>query len=199
MIKDFWENCHELGSIRYLTGSSGREIWQELKIEDKIIPRSNILNIGVGTGRCTVDLKNAGVNVSVLDISQAAVEKVSSICEQGYLSISALPGNYFDLAISHLVAQHMNDSDLIEQIRKVLLSLKDTGLFAIQIACPINNIPTLKDNIELKMQEGSILRTSDEIVEIVKKANGRIIFMEPTREFPRYGSAWVTVRIVKEK
>jgi cyclopropane fatty-acyl-phospholipid synthase-like methyltransferase len=198
MIKDFWENCHELGSIRYLTGSSGQEIWQELKIEDRIIPGSNVLNIGVGTGRCTVDLKNVGVNVSVLDISQSAVEKVSSLCEHGYLSSGALPENYFDLAISHLVAQHMNDNDLTEQIRKVLLSLKDIGLFAIQIACPINNIPTLKDNIEFKMQEGSVLRTSDEIVEIVKQANGRIIFMEPTREFPHYGSVWLTVHIIKK-
>jgi ubiquinone/menaquinone biosynthesis C-methylase UbiE len=198
MIKDFWEDCHENNSIRYLTGSTGKEIWQELKIEKMIYPSAKVLNIGVGTGQCTNDLKSVGVDVSALDISEKALFKVADICEEVFLPYTDLPYHYFDLAISHLVAQHMNDIDLIAQIKNVLPSLKRFGIFAIQFAFPLT-VSSKENNIdeEIQMQAGSISRTKEQIIKIVKKAKGRINFMEVSREFPEYGSGWLTVHVMR--
>ena len=33
VIKDFWEDCHINKSKRYLTGSQGEEVWNNLQVK----------------------------------------------------------------------------------------------------------------------------------------------------------------------
>jgi len=73
-----------------------------------------VLNIGVGQGHCTRALAGRGCEVSALDISRHALDKVASVIRAGYLAsaLHELPESAFDLAISFLVTQHVDDAAL---------------------------------------------------------------------------------------
>lgn len=110
-IEKYWAQMHSISSVRYLSGSSGRCTWDECGVTPFIKKGKNILNIGVGLGYCTRDLYDTGANVYVLDICEEAINRVEKFIIKGYLEkdIESIPDNFFDLAISHLVTQHMSD------------------------------------------------------------------------------------------
>ena len=147
-LAKWWDKTHEGKDIMWTTDTSGEGVWKNLKVKDLIKTSKTVLDIGVGLGRGTKDLYNEGLEVHGLDISIVALNKVKPFTKNQYLPTDELPKNYFDLAISHLVAQHMCDEDLLEQMKKVILSLKPSGIFAMQFASFKDcNYGTLNPNI----------------------------------------------------
>lgn len=176
-LKEYWAEIHRKNNIRYLTGSCGNAVWNSLQITDLIKPDSVILNIGVGLGKCTISLSRLCKNIYVLDICKEAIDRVSSFVKAGWLAenISEMPENYFDLAISHLVTQHMTDDDLENQIKYVIKSLKPDGIFAMQFLTYMTNQNPNQD----KCREGTNAISFDNVAEIIKKNNGLIVKTPP--------------------
>ena len=200
-IEAFWNNCHLKLCNNYqvwLTGSKGPEVWNILNIIDKIKPKINVLNIGVGLGYCTKELVRRKCNVHVLDISKHALDKVRDIAKT-YLptELQDMPQNYFDLIISNLVAQHMSHNELSTHIKYLLKTMKPTGVFAMQFAFSTipenNNIePSLPD-----MKSGGVCRTLSFVSGIVEKGGGYILYTNRIGLFPEYQSGWYAIHIAR--
>lgn len=172
-IKDYWSTVHKNSIGRYLTGTSGTDVWKELGIYDIIQPKKDILNIGIGFGVCTRELKTHDVNVYGLDICIEAIDRVKDILSGYWLDedLESLPVNFFDLAISHLVSQHMSDDALNRQLKYVIRSLKEDGIFAIQFLTRMTN----QDPNKNKDEEGINVRSVDQMEEMVRRNNGEVI------------------------
>ena len=197
-IKDWWERAHIKQHKGWLTGSMGQEVWKNLEITDKLKVGANVLNIGVGMGHCTRELAKLGLNsLHALDISRKALDSVKDIAVCWTPDkLSAMPSNFFDVAISNLVAQHMSDKDLIPQIREVCRALKPDGVFAIQMAQNIDNKHKIDQSVKTQ-KTGGVLRTNKEITKIIKSAGGKIIRQWEGPNFPEYNSRWTFVHIGK--
>jgi 2-polyprenyl-3-methyl-5-hydroxy-6-metoxy-1,4-benzoquinol methylase len=175
-LNQWWNRAHETDHAYWLTGSPGPEVWARLGVEELLVPGAQALNIGVGLGRCTRDLAERGCAVSVLDISPAAVERVSDVAA-GYLAdnLSSLPSGRFDVALSHLVAQHMSDADLSDQIHHVLRSLKPGGIFAMQYANHKFGVADDQPQSLDMLKGGSICRQEDQMAALVARAGGCVV------------------------
>lgn len=132
--REFWDNAHRTQHLGNITGSAAEYELLNLKASDLAVPGARVLNIGLGTGSTTETLITMGCRVSVHDISPVAMEKFGGRVEGAYLpeDLPKLPSGYFDVALSHLVMQHMKDEDLVWQMRHVIRSLKPLGSFAFQ-------------------------------------------------------------------
>ena len=176
-IKDYWSYIHKENVGRYLSGTSGTDVWKVLGITDLIKPGKNILNIGIGFGACTREMAEHNPNIYGLDICQEALDRVKDFLSGSWLdeNIEDLLDNFFDVAISHLVAQHMSDESLERQFKHVIRSLKKEGVFAIQFLSYITNQDPRKD----KRQEGTNTRTLEQITRMAERNNGRVILSPP--------------------
>ena len=198
-IKNFWETKHKINKVKGLTGSHLSELMTYMNIREFIKKDNKVLNIGIGLGYCTKELVDKGMLVDVLDISEKAIEKVKGITQSQFLTtdLEKLPKGKYDLVISHLVNQHMNDNDLINQIKHVLPSLKKDGVFAMQFAFVegVNN-----KNLETlhRQQTGGVLRLLSDMENIVEKSNGRITWISDVRHHkPPIFSKWQYIHIQK--
>ncbi len=194
----FWDEAHSRDEICNLTGTSGPKEWQTLRAVDFVKPGRRVLNIGVGLGKGTFDLVAAGCRVSVLDISLVALNRVRQKVEAAYLpeNLASLPDRHFDLALSHLVVQHMSDADFAVQLKHVIRSLKEDGVFALQFATAWNQ------------ESGSIryeppgsdarpyARTLAQMMEFAEAAGATIIFAQIVARFLELGMSWFAVHIV---
>ena len=124
-MKQWWDSIHEkyneTKDFKFLTNSNPILAVKNLNID--LIKDKKILEIGVGTGNSTKYYYDKGLEVSALDISDVALERVEQYIIKSYTPDDILPSKYFDIAVSNLVAQHMNDEDLSNQIKQVLESL----------------------------------------------------------------------------
>lgn len=197
-IKTWWERAHSTQHEYWLTGHKGPEVWKYLEIIDKLKNGARVLNIGVGMGYCTHELAKLGLNVHALDISNSCLESVKNVAVCWTPDkLRDLPNNYFDVAISNLVAQHMSDKDLITQIRGVCRALKpEEGVFAIQFSQNIDDKP-IPDQSLITQKTGGVLRTNREFTDIVKRAGGKILRMWNGHDYPEYNSRWVFAHIGK--
>jgi SAM-dependent methyltransferase len=205
-IKEFWENAHKNDEELWLTGSYLNQIWPLFQITDKLKPGIKVLNIGVGLGRDTQELHTKKTIVDVLDISQIALDRVKSITRRQFLSsnLKDLPINEYDIAVSHLVTQHMNDTDLVEQIQYVLRSLKPDGIFAMQFAF-IDDTPENREHLNRVYydvinvptnQKGHMFRTLLEMKNIVEiKCEGKISWISDVRTYPNNPIKWYYIHI----
>lgn len=212
VVRDWWEQCHLTDDAELLTGSKGEDVWCSLNIEEKILPKSVILNIGVGRGYCTRGLAQKQAIVHALDISEAALNKVKDIVARTWKpeQLDDLPSDTFDLAISHLVAQHMSNPDLRHQIKAVVRSLKPHGVFALQFAFSADKeyVHDEQSGVikktgkcfqeEFVVRWGGICRTLIEMQKMVKEVGGNIIWIKKTGSFPTCNSGWYGIHIVKD-
>lgn len=195
-LSAYWEECHKTGA--YVSNDGGLDLWGLLNIIPYIVPGRNVLEIGVGHGRDIIELRNEGLNVYALDIAQAAIHKVADIvCDSWLVSqLSFLPDDFFDLAISNLVAQHMSTEALAEQLKYVIKALKPGGIFAMQFADLI--VPAEIYNEDLNNQKvGGVCRNLTMMKQMVESCLGKIIWHKRLREFPEYGSCWYAIHISK--
>lgn len=195
---EFWNQCHSENNQLYLTGSEGEEVWKRLNILQRINSKKVILNIGVGMGYCTQKLAATGAEIDAHDISEVALERVIPYTTNRYLStdLEKLPRNHYDIAISHLVAQHMNNEALQKQLNAVVASLNNSGIFAIQIAYYMLKIDKADESLA-NLKDGGVCRHLHEFYEMVQKANGRIVWTAKVGQFDEYKSGWYAFHIIK--
>jgi SAM-dependent methyltransferase len=175
-LDHWWDRAHQADHRQWLSGTTGPEVWARLDVDSLLKPGAEILNIGVGLGVCTRGLSARGCKVSVLDISSIAIERVKDVAT-GYLAsdLPSLPSNGFDAALSHLVAQHMLDGDLEDQIRHVLRSLKPDGLLAMQYAIHKFGVAPDAEQSVVDVKGGSICRTEESFNALVERAGGKVV------------------------
>lgn len=133
-IKKYWEDIHHQKHLGALSGCQFIETIDHLKVRDVLKVGDNVLEVGVGLGYVTQGLKEFGANVSVLDISQEALDRVKGFCVKTYLSdnLQQLPDKYFDLIICHNVIQHIPTHILDSELYYIIRSLKESGIFAVE-------------------------------------------------------------------
>jgi len=199
-IKNYWEINHEKKFRKWLTGSHLEELLEYMNIQESIKEGKNILNIGVGMGYCTKELDDVGVLVDVLDISEKALEKVMDITQNQFLAsnLSEIPKRKYDLAISHLVTQHINDDTLLNQIRAVLPSLKTNAVFAMQFAFR-EDVDYEGDYEKHQSQEfqmgGGVIRRLSDMEKIVDEAGGEIVWVSEVRHYNHTVAKWQYIHI----
>jgi SAM-dependent methyltransferase len=202
-IEKWWELNHQEKNERFffwLTGSAGPEVWEYLEVEDRIVAGAVVLNVGVGRGYCTRELAKRKSIVHVLDISESALEKVKDVAAGIWRpsTLGVLPADTFDLAISNLVAQHMRDNDLEEQIRRIVPALKQKGVFALQFACMLDPAKNNLDVVPLSsLKHGSVGRSLGRFCQMVERAGGIVIGAKRIGLFPSYNSCWYMVHIAR--
>lgn len=170
-LKDWWNFQHQRDYNLLLSNSDPADVLSIHKVTVK--PGMTVLDIGIGFGAMAKHLKALGANVHCMDIAPEALQKVAGVAEHGWLVTDTLPADTFDLAVCHLVAQHVTDADLVSELRNILHSLKATGMLSMQFA---NNAVTSGGKQTLAAQEwGGVCRTVETAQELAKKAGGRVI------------------------
>jgi hypothetical protein len=197
-VADWWNRAHKSKQVRWLSDYPGEEVWKRLDVENLLVPEAAVLEIGVGTGRSAVALKGRGCKVSALDISSVALERVSSFAEC-YLPEQQLPSGAFDVAMSHLVAQHMTDADLLAQIRAVVASLKPMGVFAMQFSDHADGQEHLHDESSLCVKLGEVCRSPREMEKLASAAGVKVVKLLEREVWNDYGLRWYVVHLMKVK
>ena len=188
-MKAFWDAQHQANERLYLTGSNVPMLMTRLRITDDDCRGRAVLDVGVGLGKMAQHLQALGCEVHCLDISTVALDRVRDFAST-YADPLALPPDTFDLAICHLVSQHMAEADLIRMLTGVIASLKDDGMFALQFSIsddPANN--DILDDSRERQISGGCCRTASKIVALVTAAGGKctIFGHDP---WPDHRSSW---------
>jgi cyclopropane fatty-acyl-phospholipid synthase-like methyltransferase len=170
-VADWWNRAHKEASQLWLTGSLPEQVWSRLGVESLLRPGATVLNIGVGLGLDTRALVERGCETHVYDISSSALQRVSDVAT-GWLAGTALPEATFDVALSHLVAQHMSDADLAQQFRYVIAALKPMGVFAIQFAYRADAPEATDGDGPLPQKAGGVLRSPERMRGMIEEAGG---------------------------
>jgi len=173
-VTEWWETAHKNQDKKWLTGSTVRSYLDFFKAYEIYAKAEIVLEIGCGMGRATQQMAcNDSKDVTVMDISVIALAQIMSIARmfnsKGHMY---LPTDYFDLAISHLVAQHMCDADLYAQMRSVIRSLTASGVFLLQFADAKGRPPSYTIAHE---KGGGVLRTPAEVGERVEAFGGEVV------------------------
>lgn len=131
-IQAYWEEVHRQNHLGALSGCSYEETIFFLKV--KPIKGQKVLEIGVGLGYVTKGFKDNGIDVSALDISEFALNRVKGYCENLYLvdDIEKLPSDYFDIIICQNGIQHIPTYLLDIELPNIIRSLKATGVFSME-------------------------------------------------------------------
>lgn len=201
-MKGFWEDAHIQDKKYELTGSSAEGVLKFLNITDKMIRDSKTcLVIGVGFGHETYFFAKNGLQVSVLDISSKALKRVAQITQKQYLpdQLPEVPSDHFDLIVSHLVTQHMNNKDLADQINNCIRALKPDGTFAMQFS---SRRKTNSDNMNQPIRAsdqmaGFVCRSPRFMESLVRKNGGKITWQSWPIYFPHIRLHWYGVHIKK--
>jgi len=139
-FRDFWETCHKIESVTHLSGAQYDPAMGSLKIEERIRPGTNVLEVGVGMGYITQGLQQKGAKVSALDISQTALDRVNKYCEEVYLieDMGKIPSDHFDVIVCCNMVQHVHTDLLKQELGHFIRSLADGGVLALQFVS--NNV-----------------------------------------------------------
>jgi len=185
-VEAWWDEQHgkfnaNSSDVFFISGTPDTTVWKNLGTIDMVLGGTidTALNIGVGTGHDTRVLHSYVRDLHVLDISQIALDRVSDIATC-HIDCNTLPEGTFDLAMSHLVSQHMDNHHLSIQLSCVIKSLKQDGIFSMQSAMPYG--PIVMD--EEAVMFGGCCRTPDDVEHIVSSAGGKIIKMSEPYPVP---------------
>lgn len=178
-ILNFWDNNHINDNVSVLSGVKYDETINFLKIEKYIIKDKKVLEIGVGLGYVTMGLFGNGLEVSAMDISNIALDRVQKYCHCTYNmdNLHELPSNYFDIIICNNVVQHIPTSILIDELKEFMRSLKIGGVFAVEFVSSSlfddNGLnPTIDD-----IKAGRLCRSSKYLEQIFNIFDGKCILV----------------------
>ena len=180
-VVNWWKEKHLYpGSCAFKSDDGGSGMWKSLSIEKFLLPGINVLEIGVGLGKDIKELNKLGTNVYALDICEEAMKVIENVIKGHWLhsTLDNIPSDFFDIGISHLVAQHMNDDDLKHQLKNVIRGLKLTGRLVIQYALArTENYLDQLSEIDMLGAEmmGGVLRTINEMVVLVEDSGGCVL------------------------
>jgi SAM-dependent methyltransferase len=122
----FWQKVHDEHDIRFLTFTPPDEV---LRLHDLAPSNVSVLDIGVGNGDMSRHLVGLGNSVVCCDICDCALNKCSQDATK-VLSENLKSVGPFDLAIAHLVFQHLDEADAIALLESICLSAR--GLISVQ-------------------------------------------------------------------
>lgn len=212
-LRDDAENRRQWNSIHIdpdkvaqgaLSGSDPEDVLGHHQLMSFIRPGLTVLDIGVGLGGMAKYLHSKGCVVDSMDVADKAEDTVRPYIRRFYLAddIFSLSSDTYDLALSQLVAQHMCERNLREQIKHVFRSLKSGGRFSLHLAGateePLNN---LAGSIPPGMN-GAMCRDpayARNMVEDELKSNPyRIMMLDHRMEWPQFKSYWYFFHIFKE-
>ena len=198
MMQGFWDYQYKKENKDILANTSGEEIWRRLELQPYIKAGVHVLEIGIGLGRNVKDMTEKQMNVYACDISQTALDRVSSSVKGSYLSrdLDKIPSEAFDLAVSFLVTQHIDEEDLRVQLKEVIRALKPTGIFAMQFAYLLTPRCYKVQIIEL-MQSGGVCWSLGEMDKLVHESGGCIVHAKRLETFPRWNSGWYGIHIMR--
>lgn len=204
---DTWHGYHEASYVPALTGTSFEHIVRYYELDSILFKGMSVLEIGVGLGFCAKGFYKWGCKVFALDICEEAFRRITNYIIAGYLheKIEELPEAFVDLAVSHLVTQHMSESDILRQFPAVIRSLKHGGIFRVQFAgSDIAEENNIKETIvgmpadnKVSMLGGRMVRTPEYTEALVNRCGGKVTRISGTRRFPKYKSYWYWMEIVK--
>lgn len=145
-MKEFWESVHSASDTVWLCKSNPALVLKRHDFEP--IEGQVVLDHGVGNGGMAKLLTSRGCEVVSCDIAQVdGCIQPSEIRKHGP----------YDRVISHLVAQHMEDEELIEFVRSI--ELKKGGIATVQVA-------SLEGGEMPKVDGPLIFRSQEEIIRI---------------------------------
>ena len=171
-VEKFWNDAHLIDSLGSLSGCTYDETVNFLQIRDYVKSGIKILEVGCGLGYVTEEFSKLG-DVSVLDISVAALNRVRPFCESTYLASDSnqLPSNYFDLIICANVVQHVPTDELKRELVDIINSLKEDGVFAIQFVS-IDNVSDMQSPSVEDSTAGRLGRSPEFMHQIINDAGG---------------------------
>ena len=177
---EFWNRMHGKRNERWLTGSFLSSY------TSFFVPHFNpsnkaVLEIGCGLAVATKQIARVAQELWVVDISPTALEraKAAGAKETVIIGHDKLPPNYFDLAISYLVVQHMRDWEVKDQFRYVIPSLKPDGKFCVQFLTRTD----VEGDYNEMLRAGTVSRSVARFKELVKGAGGVVLDRVPTKDF----------------
>jgi len=174
IIKEFWEQCHHDQNVSHLSGVKYDEVIKSLHIEDYIYPKTKILEIGVGLGNMVKSLNNIGAEVSAIDISDIAINRVKKYCKYAYTidNIEQIPSDYFDLITCLNVIQHIPTHLLKKELSHFLRALKTSGIFAMQFVSSKHGEDLGANAKLLGIKAGTLCRTPQFMGKLIVSLGG---------------------------
>ena len=169
--KQFWDSQHSSDNIPTLSGCEYDETIDFMKIRELIKPDINVLEIGVGMGYVTKGFFDAGCNVSALDISDVALERVKPNIYTT-TELEKMPSDHFDLILCRNVVQHVATEYLKMELEHILRSLKKDGVLAIQFVSS-TQVEDNGSNVIYNTNElGEYCRTPEYFEKLINKFGG---------------------------
>ena len=201
-LKEFWRKEHLANHDKrptYVSQTPGRKIWNDHEIKPYLKLGAKVLEIGIGRGQNVRELHGLGAKVWGIDITPEAFDCVKGLLEQTWLDteLEDLPDDKFDLAISHLVTQHLVDDDVIAQINNVVRSLKKDGIFTMQFAKRVGLIESVPETMYLA-KGGGLCRSLGEMERLVDAAGARVERIKRIENFEKQKSVHYVVHIKKK-
>jgi len=192
MGKINWENHHSNNDQYWLTGSSVSSIEKYHRISLKSYSHKKIMEIGVGQGHFTNQLKNYTNEIFAVDISKFAIDKVSNFAKS-YLTQELKNIEPVDFVICHLVFQHCTNEEVIRIINDV--NLTKNGVFSFQYAYLRNPRNHFSDpNIVLNSTH--FFRSQEYMREIINNSNKKIIEAPFSIQFQDFN--WEIIKVVNK-
>jgi len=175
-VSTFWENAHRKDLVAHLSGVEYKNAISFLQAAPFVKPKGNALEVGVGMGHVTKGLRDAGMNVSAVDISMAALKRVEPYCNGLFhvADVHLLPSNHFDLITCVNVVQHIRTDVLEFELQHFVRSMKRSGVMAIQFVANKNHEDLGENATQGAMTSGNLCRSPDFMEELFKKLNCKV-------------------------
>ena len=179
-VKDFWEEQHKKAFCSYKAARL-QELIRSMRLEP--LEDKTVLCVGVGDGKQVQDVVEAGAKaVHAADISEHALANVSHIVHGAYLfpHFDTMPSDIFDVAISHLVIQHINNESLIHHLTNIIRALTPAGTLYLQSAFSLVGKEDFLDSFITgdMMKSGSVYRSRKFVELLITECNG-VVIREP--------------------
>lgn len=165
-VAAFWDEAHQRNAHLWLTGSDPSEVLERLGVSSEILQASThsenakVLDVGVGEGLMSNFLTRHNLYHDCLDISANALTKVGNTCRNTFLDASDLVSETYDLIMHHLVAQHMSHSNLTDQLRHLVRSLRSDGMLRLQYSTT-SQLILEGDDSENQQKTGAVNRNPE--------------------------------------
>lgn len=154
--KEFWDLQHSSVNVALLTHTPPDLVFLYHRISPPPCGKA-VLDLGVGNGDMSKRLVSLGNSVTSCDVSGVALSKVDPAATVCFTNDLAGHGP-FDLAIMHLVSQHVSDDDLVDLLSSIRLS--KNGVISMQ---SINGGSPFQ-------REFSYRRTENQVIDIIERA-----------------------------
>jgi SAM-dependent methyltransferase len=192
LSRQFWDRKHDKACQKWLTGSR-LSSYLSFFGPQADPGNKNVLEVGCGLAVATKAMATRAKDLWVVDVSTPAIERARGA---GAIPVhvndahSELPHDYFDLAISYLVIQHIHDWQARDQIRYVLKALSRGGIFCIQY---LTRTDVEGDSVPM-YGSGTISRSPSFMRALIEEAGGIIVDVMATKDFQNETTEYIPVQ-----